>query len=57
MQSLARAAALLGRTKAEGRYLARRYWNGWYQWHDPVYRSRDCRNNGRLDLWPTNVWP
>ena len=58
MQSIAAAARRLGRTPAEGRYLASLFWRRWYPWIRASYRSPDCRNGGPLDLHPdTNVWP
>ena len=58
MQATPRAARLLGRTSAEGRYLAAVYWKHWYALYKPPYSSNDCRNNGALDLNPdSDVWP
>jgi hypothetical protein len=58
MQSIARAARLLGRTAREARYLATLYWKHWYFWVSREYWSRECRNGGRLDLRPnTGRWP
>jgi hypothetical protein len=58
IQSIRRASMLLGRTSAEGQYLAALYWKRWYRWHDRAYRSAECRNGGRLDVRrATNVWP
>jgi hypothetical protein len=58
MQSMRAAAKLLGRTPAEGRFLAEHYWRRWYRWLDPAYRSAECRNGGRLDLDRTSdLWP
>jgi hypothetical protein len=58
MQSIATAAGALGRTAAEGRYLAALYWKHWYVWLDQRYRSRECRDGGRLDLNPGIArWP
>ena len=58
MQSIPIAARVLGRTAAEGRYLATVYWKHWHVWHGPRYHSRECRNGGRLDLYPgSHVWP
>jgi hypothetical protein len=58
IQTIRTAAMLLGRTSDEGRYLAALYWKRWYRWHDLPYRSRECRNGGRLDLHRnTNAWP
>jgi hypothetical protein len=58
MQTIAKAAVLLGRPPAEGRYLAVLYSNHWYPWWPSAYRSPECRNGGRLDLHTaTNAWP
>jgi hypothetical protein len=58
MQRIPIAAAGLGRTADEGRYLATLYWRHWYPWITPSYRSQECRNGGRLDLHPaSDVWP
>jgi hypothetical protein len=58
MQTIAKAAVLLGRPLAEARYLAVLYARHWYPWWPPRYRSPECRNGGRLDLRPAvNVWP
>jgi hypothetical protein len=58
MQTIAKAAVLLGRPPAEGRYLAVLYARHWYPWWPPRYRSPECRDGGRLDLRPAvNVWP
>jgi hypothetical protein len=48
----------LGRGGEEGRYLARLYWTSTYVAHDPRYRAEQCRDGGRLDLYPeTGTWP
>jgi hypothetical protein len=58
MQTIRAAAVGLGRTAYEGRYLATLYWRHWYPWIAPSYRSRECRNGGRLDLrFASDVWP
>jgi hypothetical protein len=59
MQSISRTAQLLGRSWAEGRYLAQLYWRDEYpDIRDSAYRSDECRDGGKLDLYPdTNVWP
>jgi hypothetical protein len=57
MQSLDQAVVVLGRSRAEGRYLAAMYWTHWYQWHGPEIRSPECREGGRLDRSPSHVWP
>jgi hypothetical protein len=58
MQSIAQAAVMLGRTSAEGAYLATLYLKHWHQGKRPAFRSRECRNGGRLDLHPRSaIWP
>jgi hypothetical protein len=60
IQAIARTAQLLGRTEAEGRYLAHLYWRDEYhdEDRDPAYVSDECRDGGRLDLnRMSNVWP
>lgn len=58
MQSIARTAQALGRTRADGRYLAVRYLRHWYAWSQPPYWSAECQDGGALDLHPeTEVWP
>jgi hypothetical protein len=59
MQSITAAAEALGRTEAEGRYLAWLYWTEAYPKHsDPAYLSDECRDGGRLDLRPQSaIWP
>jgi hypothetical protein len=58
MQRIRAAAVGLGRTAHEGRYLATLFWRHWYPWIPPGYRSRACRNGGRLDLRPrSDLWP
>jgi hypothetical protein len=57
MQSLAKTVVELGRSRAEGRYLAAMYWTHWYQWRSPEIRSPECRNGGSLDRSPSRVWP
>jgi hypothetical protein len=60
MQAIARTAQLLGRTDAEGRYLADLYWRDEYhdEDRDPAYVSDECRKGGRLDVNPTRTaWP
>ena len=58
MQRIPAAAVALGRTAPEGRHLAEIYWRLWYERHDSSYRSRDCRDAGRLDIRPhSDVWP
>jgi hypothetical protein len=58
MQTIAKAAVLLGRPPAEARYLAVLYARHWYPWWPSRYRSPECHDGGRLDLHPnTTVWP
>ena len=58
LQTIAKAAGLLGRTALEGRYLAAVYAKHWYPWHKAPYRSADCRDGGALDLRPrVATWP
>jgi hypothetical protein len=58
MQSIARAARLLGRSPAEGRALTLRYRELWRPGLPASYRSKECRSGGLLDLdrnrssWP-----
>ena len=59
LQTITRTAELLGRSRAEGRYLAELYWRDEYpDIRDSAYRSKECRDGGKLDLHPaSNVWP
>lgn len=58
MQLIRRTAVALGRSSAEGQYLARLYWKRWYPRDNSLYGSRQCRNGGRLDLRPRiDLWP
>jgi hypothetical protein len=58
LQRVAETAQLLARTSKEGRYLAELVWKTWYPKARPSYRSRECRDGGRLDLHPkSQVWP
>jgi hypothetical protein len=58
LQRIPLVARALGRTAAEGRYLARLYWELWYRFDSPPYTSNDCHDGGRLDLHPgSKVWP
>ena len=58
MQSIAAATEALGRTEKEGRYLASLYWRYTYSKRSAPYHSRECRNEGDLDIRPqTDVWP
>jgi hypothetical protein len=58
MQSIVSTAEALGRSGAEGRYLASLYWRTTYLKRDEKYRSDDCRDGGPYDLRPeTHVWP
>ncbi|HEV3479946.1 MAG TPA: hypothetical protein VG144_10930 [Gaiellaceae bacterium] len=48
----------LGRTPKEARHLAELAWKTAYRRARPSYRSRECRDGGRLDLRPKrDVWP
>jgi hypothetical protein len=58
MQSMEKAARLLGRSAAEGRRLAMLFSKHWYPGLGSEYRLDGCRNGGELDLHPeTDVWP
>jgi hypothetical protein len=58
MQRLASVARHLGVAPKLARRLARIYWEVVYPDVHPTYRTRDCRNNGKLDLRPrSSVWP
>jgi hypothetical protein len=58
LQSIGRAARMLGRTRAEGAYLATIYLKHWRPWLRPPYVSRKCRSGGKLDLHPqSSRWP
>jgi hypothetical protein len=59
LQSMQRTTEALGRTAAEGRFLASLYWRtGYLRQSDSEYRSDECRDGGALDLHPeTHVWP
>jgi hypothetical protein len=58
LQRIPLVARALGRTAAEGRYLARVYWVLWYRYDRPPYTSSECHDGGRLDLHPhSTVWP
>jgi hypothetical protein len=58
LQRVEELARALERTKEEGRYLANLAWKTWYPRARPSYRSRECRNGGRLDLRPnSDIWP
>jgi hypothetical protein len=58
MQSVGRVSVMLGRSKAEGAYLAALFLRHWYPWRPAAYRSRECRNDGALDLHPQSaLWP
>ena len=58
MQSIARTARPLGRSAAEGRWLALRYLEQWRSRLPASYRLRECRTGGRLDLDPDRAaWP
>jgi hypothetical protein len=58
MQTVGRVSVMLGRSKAEGAYLAALFLKHWYPWRPAAYRSRECRNDGALDLHPQSaLWP
>jgi hypothetical protein len=58
MQRISEATVALGRTRGEGRYLAKRFFTRWHPRYGPPFRSRACTNDGRLDLHrSTAVWP
>ena len=57
MQLIDEATVALGRTRADGRFLASAYWTVWYPSHGPDIRSPECRNGGRLDLGASSTWP
>ena len=58
MQALARVARGLGASPGYGRWLARYFWRAVYPTNSPEYKTKNCRNGGRLDLHPSsNRWP
>jgi len=58
LQRVVTTAAHLGRSRSEGRYLARLAWTRWYPRSRDDYRSSQCHDGGRLDLNPkSHVWP
>jgi hypothetical protein len=58
MQSIARAARLLGRSDADARSLTFRYLKVWRSGLPSSYRSPECRSGGLLDLDPdSREWP
>jgi hypothetical protein len=58
MQRIARAAVMLGRSAADARLLAERFWKRLYRVHDATYGSPECRSGGALDLRPATLsWP
>jgi hypothetical protein len=58
VQSITKTAEALGRSKEEGRYLARLYWTSTYLTRDSRYRPEQCQDGGRLDLHPdAHAWP
>jgi hypothetical protein len=58
VQVIPEVAEWLGRTPAEGRYLADLYWLRLYSNDPPPYWSPDCRNGGPLDIRPhSDIWP
>jgi len=58
MQLDAVVARGLGASPTFGATLARDYWSQYYGAQDASYRSPDCRNRGRLDVFPNDAgWP
>lgn len=58
MQRLATVARRLGVPRGQARRLARVYWDAIYPESHPAYRTRDCRDGGKLDLRPrSSAWP
>jgi hypothetical protein len=58
MQTIAKTALLLGRSRPEAELLADWYWRRLYSRSPAGYSSRECRNGGLLDLRPgTAAWP
>jgi hypothetical protein len=58
MQQARDVAKGLGATSEGAAEAARLYWQVIYPGDLPSYRSRECRNGGRLDLRPNSeVWP
>jgi hypothetical protein len=59
MQTIQKTTEALGRSAADGRYLAALYWRDYYlKQRNEEYRSDGCRDGGELDMRPeTHVWP
>ena len=58
LQRVGKTALELGRTQADARYLADLAWREAYRRNPAGYRSRECRDGGRLDLNPkSHAWP
>jgi hypothetical protein len=58
MQFVRPAARALGLEASYAAELADRYWREVYPLVEAKYRSRECRNDGRLDVRPqSDVWP
>jgi hypothetical protein len=58
MQRVVEAGPKLGVSNADARRLARTYWEEIYPEDLPEYSTTDCRNNGPLDLHPSDAtWP
>lgn len=58
MQTLGRTAERLGATEAQGRALARIYWQNRYPLMPEAYRTGECRDGGKLDMRPNDAnWP
>jgi hypothetical protein len=58
MQDARPVARMLGMSAADAGSLVERYWRDVYPTEEFPYRSRECRDGGKLDLHPaSNVWP
>jgi hypothetical protein len=58
VQDVRRLARLLGASPSYSARLATVYWKALYPANPEAYRTRDCRNDGPLDLNPeSDVWP
>lgn len=58
VQTLGRTAERLGATEAQGRALARIYWQDHFPLMPRPYRSDECHDGGRLDMRPKDPrWP
>ena len=57
MQAVPRVSRALGASDAEGRAMARAVYQYEYPSMPPLYRSPDCRPDGRLDQHPGGGWP